>query len=61
MNFKFSTIMAVLAVVLSFAVSGCKYDKSNRAGGAGGASTDAEGMDISSLKSQGILHRMSTN
>ena len=52
MNFKFSTVMAVFAVVLSFAVSGCKYDKSNRAGGANGAGNDAEGMDISSLEGQ---------
>lgn len=52
MNFKISTVMALFAVILSFAVSGCKYDKSNRAGGANGAGNDAEGMDISTLEGQ---------
>ena len=44
---KISTLMVVVAVALSFAVSGCKYDKS-RAGGKGGAGLGAAGgSDIS--------------
>ncbi len=40
---KFSTIMAVFAVTLAVATTGCKYDKAAK--GAGGAS-DAEGHNI---------------
>jgi len=44
---KISTLMVVVAVALSFAVSGCKYDKS-RSGAKGGAGLDAAGgSDIS--------------
>ena len=39
---KFSTILSVFAVALTFAMTGCRYDK---AGGAGGDGS-AEGMDI---------------
>ena len=42
---KFSTILAVFAVTLSVATTGCKYDKAGK-GGAGGGS-DVNGLDIS--------------
>ena len=40
---KFSTILAVFAVALSVATTGCKYDKA----GKGGAGSDINGQDIS--------------
>jgi len=40
---KFSTIMAVVAVGLAVASTGCRYDKSGKGNGSG-----ADGMDISS-------------
>ena len=40
---KFSTILAVFAVALSVATTGCKYDKA----GKGGAGNGANGSDIS--------------
>ena len=43
---KFSTILAVFAVALSVATTGCKYDKAGK-GGAGGAGSDINGHDIS--------------
>lgn len=43
---KISTLMVVVAVALSFAVSGCKYDKS-RAGKGGAGLGAAGGSDIS--------------
>ena len=45
---KFSTILAVFAVALSVATTGCKYDKAGK-GGAGGAGSgsDINGQDIS--------------
>ena len=42
---KISTLMVVVAVALSFAVSGCKYDKS-RAGKGGAGLGSAGGSDI---------------
>ena len=42
---KFSTILAVFAVALSVATTGCKYDKAGK-GGAGSGS-DINGQDIS--------------
>ena len=42
---KFSTILAVFAVALSVATTGCKYDKAGK-GGAGNGS-DINGQDIS--------------
>ena len=46
---KFSTILAVFAVALSVAATGCKYDKAGK-GGAGngaGSGSDINGQDIS--------------
>ena len=46
---KFSTILAVFAVALSIATTGCKYDKAGK-GGAGngaGSGSDINGQDIS--------------
>ena len=46
---KFSTILAVFAVALSVATTGCKYDKAGK-GGAGngaGSGSDINGQDIS--------------
>ena len=46
---KFSTILAVFAVALSVATTGCKYDKAGK-GGAGngaGSGSDINGHDIS--------------
>ena len=45
---KISTLMVVVAVALSFAVSGCKYDKS-RTGKGGAGLGAAGGSDISTL------------
>lgn len=42
---KFSTIMAVLAVSLAFATTGCKYDKAKK--GAANGDSSAEVTDIS--------------
>ncbi len=39
---KISTLMVVVAVALSFAVSGCKYGKANT--GAGGGASDGSGL-----------------
>lgn len=44
---KITTIMAVLAVSLAFATTGCKYDKAAKGGGAA-ADDAAAAMDISS-------------
>ena len=41
---KFSTILAVFAVGLAVAASGCKYDKAGKGGV--GAGDDARGSDI---------------
>ena len=41
---KFSTILAVFAVGLAVAASGCKYDKAGKGGA--GAGDDARGSDI---------------
>ena len=53
---KFSTIMAVFAVALAVASTGCKYDKAGKGGsgdGAGGGSDiAANGQDISGSSSQ---------
>jgi peptidoglycan-associated lipoprotein len=43
---KFSTILAVLAVSLAFATTGCKYDKAKK-GGAGMGDGSAQVTDIS--------------
>ena len=43
---KFSTVMAVFAVVLSCAFCGCKYDKAR--GGSGAGDSSALGSDINS-------------
>ena len=43
---KFSTILAVLAVGLAVAASGCKYDKAGKGGGAGAGADGANGSDI---------------
>ena len=43
---KFSTILAVFAVALSVATTGCKYDKAAKGGaGAGGDDAGAEGIE----------------
>ena len=42
---KFSTILAVFAVALSVATTGCKYDKAGK-GGAGSGSGSGTGSDI---------------
>ena len=42
---KFSTILAVFAVVLSVATTGCKYDKAGKGGA--GTGSDIAGQDIS--------------
>ena len=46
---KFSTILAVFAVALSVATTGCKYDKAGKGGAGNGAGTgsDIAGQDIS--------------
>ena len=45
---KFSTILAVFAVVLSVATTGCKYDKAGKGGAGNGAGgSDINGQDIS--------------
>ena len=44
---KISTLMVVAAVALSFAVSGCKYDKSRSGAKGGSGLAGANGSDIS--------------
>ena len=45
---KFSTILAVFAVALSVATTGCKYDKAGKGGAGNGAGgSDINGQDIS--------------
>ena len=44
---KFSTIMAVFAVALSVATTGCKYDKAGKGGAGAGTGSDIAGQDIS--------------
>ena len=47
---KFSTILAVFAVGLAVATTGCKYDKAGKGGagaGAGGSGSDISSTDIS--------------
>ena len=47
---KFSTILAVFAVALSVATTGCKYDKAGKGGAGDGAGTGSDittGQDIS--------------
>ena len=47
---KISTILAVFAVALSVATTGCKYDKAGKGGagdGANGSGSDINGRDIS--------------
>ena len=43
---KISTLMVVAAVALSFAVSGCKYDKSRSGAKGGSGLAGANGSDI---------------
>lgn len=58
---KFTTVMAVLAVSLAFATTGCKYDKANKgAGGAGaGADDSAQVSDISTSDDDAISQAQS--
>jgi peptidoglycan-associated lipoprotein len=50
---KFSSIMAVFAVAIAFAATGCKYDKAGAGAGAGGADdASATGSDISGISSE---------
>ena len=44
---KFSTIMAVLAVAVAVATSGCKYNKAANGGSGADGDLSAEGSDIS--------------
>ena len=46
---KFSTVLAVFAVTLAVAVTGCKYDKAGKGGAGDGSATgsDINGEDIS--------------
>lgn len=44
---KFSTILAVFAVALSVATTGCKYDKAGKGGAGSGNGSDINGQDIS--------------
>lgn len=58
---KFTTVMAVLAVSLAFATTGCKYDKAGKgAGGAGaGADDSAQVSDISTSDDDAISQAQS--
>ncbi len=58
---KFTTVMAVLAVSLAFATTGCKYDKASKgAGGAGaGADDSAQVSDISTSDDDAISQAQS--
>ena len=52
---KFSTILAVFAVALSVATTGCKYDKSGKGGAGNGAGgSDINAQDISSQQEGSI-------
>ena len=44
---KVSTILAVFAVALSVATTGCKYDKTGKGGAGNGSGSDINGQDIS--------------
>ena len=44
---KFSTILAVFAMGLAVATTGCKYDKAGKGAGAGAGGSDISGQDIS--------------
>ena len=50
---KISTLMVVAAVALSFAVSGCKYDKSRSGAKGGSGLAGANGSDISTTIDDG--------
>ena len=55
---KISTLMVVAAVALSFAVSGCKYDKTRTGAKGGSGLAGANGSDISTtIDDLHALHR----
>lgn len=58
---KFTTVMAVLAVSLAFATTGCKYDKANKGAGDVGAGADdsAQVSDISTSDDDAISQAQS--
>jgi len=44
---KFSTVMAIFAIMLVAVTTGCKYDKAGKGSGASGSGISSEGQDIS--------------